>query len=318
MTSDLSPQPDFDEVVAMITEAKHRAYQAVNMTLVELYWQVGQYISCKLGASEWGDGVVSQLADYLARKQPGLRGFTRRNLFHMRQIYETYRDDEKVSPLVTQIPWTQNLIILGHDIVEYEQGGKVRAEYGKALLSNLSRDLKQRHGRGFSRSNLVYMRLLYLNYPISQKPSDLLSWSHYVELLRIDGPLERVARLNPISRYDRTPSRFSPRRGSDKLAQGRAPRRKLQSAALGCDETIAVALKGRNNDAGSNAVIERHVVASRLCRPFRADDAVAYEPRAALRGYRRCALPWAGMCWPFRPEGNGTDGILTMIGGLSQ
>lgn len=55
----------------------------------------------------------------------------------------------------------------------------------------LSRDLTRLHGRGFSRSNLVYMRLFYLRYPISQKPSDLLSWSHYVELLKIDDELER-------------------------------------------------------------------------------------------------------------------------------
>jgi predicted nuclease of restriction endonuclease-like (RecB) superfamily len=80
---------------------------------------------------------------------------------------------------------------IGHDIVEFEQGGKARADYGKALIANLSRDLKLRHGKGFSRSNLVYMRLLYLHYPIGQKPSDFLSWSHYVELLRIDDRLER-------------------------------------------------------------------------------------------------------------------------------
>jgi predicted nuclease of restriction endonuclease-like (RecB) superfamily len=80
---------------------------------------------------------------------------------------------------------------IGHDIVEYEQGGKIKAGYGKALLANLSRDLILLHGRGFSRSNLVYMRLLYLRYPISQKLSDLLSWSHYVELLKIDDDLER-------------------------------------------------------------------------------------------------------------------------------
>ena len=76
-------------------------------------------------------------------------------------------------------------------IVEYEQGGKAKGDYGKALLDNLSRDLTLLHGRGFSRSNLVYMRLLYLRYPISQKLSDLLSWSHYVELLKIDDDLER-------------------------------------------------------------------------------------------------------------------------------
>jgi len=61
---------------------------------------------------------------------------------------------------------------IGHDIVEYEQGGKAKAGYGKALLANLSRDLTLLHGKGFSRSNLVYMRLLYLRYPISQKLSE--------------------------------------------------------------------------------------------------------------------------------------------------
>ena len=80
---------------------------------------------------------------------------------------------------------------IGHDIVEFEQGGNVRARYGKALLKNLSRDLSLRHGKGFSCSNVIYMRLLYLHYQKGQKPSDLLSWSQHVELLRIEDPLER-------------------------------------------------------------------------------------------------------------------------------
>jgi predicted nuclease of restriction endonuclease-like (RecB) superfamily len=108
-TSDAS----FVEVAQLIVVARQRAVQAVNTGLIELYWQVGAYISCKLEAAEWGDGVVNQLADYLARTQPGLRGFTRRNLFRMRQFYEVYRHEEKVSALLTQLPWTQNLIILG-------------------------------------------------------------------------------------------------------------------------------------------------------------------------------------------------------------
>ena len=59
------------------------------------------------------------------------------------------------------------------------------------LITGLDKDLSLRHGKGFSRSNLVYMRLLYLRYPISQKPSHQLSWSHYVELLKLDDELER-------------------------------------------------------------------------------------------------------------------------------
>lgn len=107
-TSDAS----FDEVLALINTARQQAVQAVNTKLMELYWQVGAYISTKLEQAEWGDAVVQQLADHLAKTQPSLRGFTRPNLFRMRQFYETYRNDEKVSPLVRQLPWTHNLIIL--------------------------------------------------------------------------------------------------------------------------------------------------------------------------------------------------------------
>ncbi len=102
----------FDEVLALIHSARKQAVQAVNTRLIELYWQVGAYISRKLERAEWGDSVVTQLAEHLALTQPGLRGFTRPNLFRMRQFYEAYRSDEKVSPLVRQLPWTHNLTIL--------------------------------------------------------------------------------------------------------------------------------------------------------------------------------------------------------------
>jgi predicted nuclease of restriction endonuclease-like (RecB) superfamily len=102
----------FAEVVGLIREARTRAYQAVNTELVGLYWQVGKYISEKLETAEWGEGVVDQLAGHLAQTLPGLRGFTRRNLFRMRQFYEAYSRNEIVTPLVTQLPWTHNLIIL--------------------------------------------------------------------------------------------------------------------------------------------------------------------------------------------------------------
>jgi predicted nuclease of restriction endonuclease-like (RecB) superfamily len=109
---DSALEKSFVEVVKMIKSAKQTVMQTVNAQLVELYWQVGAYISHKLEQSEWGDAVVPQLADYLDRNQPGLRGFTRANLFRMRKFYETYSNDEKVAPLVRQLPWTHNLIIL--------------------------------------------------------------------------------------------------------------------------------------------------------------------------------------------------------------
>src|ERR1700730_2690593 len=103
----------FSEVVRLIAASREKAIQAVNTALIELYWQVGAMISRKIEAAEWGDGVVDRLAQFIARTEPGLRGFTRRNLFRMRQFYEAYRNDSKVSPLVTQLSWTHHLIILG-------------------------------------------------------------------------------------------------------------------------------------------------------------------------------------------------------------
>ena len=112
MKSPIAQQNDFAEVIQLIEAARQQSYQAVNTILIELYWQVGAYISGKLAAAQWGDAVIDQLAQHLALTQPGLKGFTRANLFRMRQFYEAYRQDEKVSPLVRQLPWTHNLIIL--------------------------------------------------------------------------------------------------------------------------------------------------------------------------------------------------------------
>ena len=80
---------------------------------------------------------------------------------------------------------------IGRHIVEFEQAGQERAEYGSHLLDRLSKDLTLRYGKSFSRSNLVYIRKLYLVFPISQTLSDLLTWSHYVEILRSENELER-------------------------------------------------------------------------------------------------------------------------------
>src|SRR5262245_29097930 len=103
-----APARDFDEVLALIEAARRRAYQAVNSELVSLYWQLGEYISKKIASAEWGDGVVDELAGAIARQYPGIHGYTRRNLFRMRQFFDAYRDNKKVSPLVTPLPWTHH------------------------------------------------------------------------------------------------------------------------------------------------------------------------------------------------------------------
>jgi len=105
-------EASFAEVVGLIQQARQRAFQAVNSEIIDLYWQVGEYISRKLEIATWGEGVVDQLARYIARKHPDIKGFTRRSLFRMRQFYETYRREKKLAPLVRQVSWTHNLLIL--------------------------------------------------------------------------------------------------------------------------------------------------------------------------------------------------------------
>ena len=93
---------------------------------------------------------------------------------------------QSVNQILVQTYWT-----IGKKIIEYEQEGKERAEYGENLLSSLSKDLKLQYGKGFGISNLQYMRLLYVKYPNHQTVSDKLSWSHFVELLSLEDDLSR-------------------------------------------------------------------------------------------------------------------------------
>ena len=107
---------------------------------------------------------------------------------------------EKIGDILTdarkQIAITVNNVLvrtyweIGKHIVEYEQKGNERAEYGSGLLSRLSRDLTDRYGKGFNRNNLQYMRKFYLSFPNCTTLSCNLTWSHYFEILKIDDPLE--------------------------------------------------------------------------------------------------------------------------------
>ena len=90
----------FSEITRLIAESQEKAIRSVNTVLIDLYWTVGEIIGRKIASAEWGDAVVPKLASYIERTQPGLRGFTRANLFRMRHLYEAYRNDEKVAPLV--------------------------------------------------------------------------------------------------------------------------------------------------------------------------------------------------------------------------
>ncbi|HLC46234.1 MAG TPA: PDDEXK nuclease domain-containing protein [Candidatus Nanoarchaeia archaeon] len=93
---------------------------------------------------------------------------------------------QSVNQILVQTYWE-----IGRQIIEYEQEGREKAEYGSALLNNLSKDLSLRYGKGFSKSNIYLMRQFYTAYPIFQTVSGKLSWSHLIELLSIEDDLAR-------------------------------------------------------------------------------------------------------------------------------
>ncbi len=102
----------FDEVIHIIDNARSRAMKAVNAEMIQMYWSVGEYLSMLCTNAAFGDKIVEDVAAYIAKENPGAKGFNRRGLYRMKQFYETYKDDEFVTPLVTQISWTNHLLFM--------------------------------------------------------------------------------------------------------------------------------------------------------------------------------------------------------------
>ena len=102
----------FNEVVSIIEKARERAYRKVNEELILMYRDIGKYISEHVESAAYGDSFVDGLADFFAKNYPDLKGFTRRGLYRMKQFYELYKDDEKVSTLLTQLSWSNHLKIM--------------------------------------------------------------------------------------------------------------------------------------------------------------------------------------------------------------
>lgn len=110
----------FAEITQLISNARNQVLRLANTALIDLYWNVGHYISDRIASAEWGDGVVPQLAEYISKTAPDLKGFSDKNLWRMKQFYDTYSSEPKLSPLVREISWTNNLVLLSrtHSVEE--------------------------------------------------------------------------------------------------------------------------------------------------------------------------------------------------------
>lgn len=148
-------QKSFLPIADIISNARENAYKKVNEELINMYWNVGMFLSGESKNKEYGDSYIDSIADFIQGEFPGIKGFNRRGLYRMKQFYETYCDNEIVSPLVTQLSWTNNLLILSSTKTMEEKEFYIRL----AIKENYSkRELERQIESGY-----------YERYMLSQK-----------------------------------------------------------------------------------------------------------------------------------------------------
>lgn len=130
---------DFNKVIDMIEFSREKVYRKVNEELINLYWNIGCYVSEKIKSKEWGSKVVDNLVVFIKSKYPTLKGFDRSGIYRMKQFYELYKDDEIVAPLARQLSWTNNLLIMSKTKSKEEREFYIKMalknNYTKAELS---------------------------------------------------------------------------------------------------------------------------------------------------------------------------------------
>ncbi|MBI4980275.1 DUF1016 domain-containing protein [Candidatus Woesearchaeota archaeon] len=127
-----------NDIKARVKSAQIKAAVSVNKELIGLYWDVGKMISEKQAKSKWGDSVVEMPASDLKRELPDLKGFSRANLFNIRQWYLFYsKMDEKVQQLVRQLPWGHNVILVN----KIKDPAEVSFYLTEAIKNNWSRNI---------------------------------------------------------------------------------------------------------------------------------------------------------------------------------
>ena len=113
-------------LIKIINESRQSAFRKVNEELIGMYWKVGKFLSEESKNSSFGDAYVDKIVREIQMEFPGIKGFNRRGLYRMKQFYETYKNNEFVSPLVTQISWTNHLLILSSCKTDIEREFYIR------------------------------------------------------------------------------------------------------------------------------------------------------------------------------------------------
>ena len=112
MSNKIENKNDFVTIVNLIENARENALRKVNEELILLYRNVGKYLSDEMQKYSWGSSYIDEIAEYISINCPEIKGFNRRGLYRMKQFYETYKENEFVTTVLTQISWSNHLLIL--------------------------------------------------------------------------------------------------------------------------------------------------------------------------------------------------------------
>jgi len=103
---------EFNELLEIYEKAKAKADYIVNKIVVDLYWEIGKYLSEKVKTEGWGKAIVKEFSDFMQKHHAGPNGFSASNMWRMKQFYETYKENEKLAALSREINWSNNMIIM--------------------------------------------------------------------------------------------------------------------------------------------------------------------------------------------------------------
>lgn len=176
-----SNQKSFNEVLSLIQKAKRQVYRQANTILMELYWDVGHYVFDKTTKESWGKSVVKELAYYIKKQDPSVGGFSEQNIWRMKQFYETYRDKEKLLPLVREVSWTNNLTIMSgrksDEEKEFYLRETIKNNYSKRELE------RQIYSSTFERTLLANDKLSPVVRELPQDTKNVFRDTYVLELL---------------------------------------------------------------------------------------------------------------------------------------
>lgn len=168
---------EINEILNIINVARENAFKKANEELIKMYWNIGKYLSEKSKGSSYGDKYIDEVAELMQQNHPELKGFNRRGLYRMKQFYETYCNDEIVSPLVTQLSWTNNLLIMSSTKTREEREFYVR-------LSIKERYSKRELERQIE--SAYYERTMLSKVPVLPEPVKKMSVNPFLDSYVID------------------------------------------------------------------------------------------------------------------------------------